>query len=322
MKTFTQLKQSSKDAILDDNTTTYDGMSSVDDFIETEINNTTTYIFSLFKEYRLQPKPVTIATVADQIYYPYPAGFQKMESLTINLGTHAPPLQIIDSQEVWDYLQQVPVTSGFPTAVFPRRRDFGIYPTPQGAYNMSLTSSYYPITMTEADYTDGTVTVANGDATITGSGTTFTQGMEGRFFVLTNSSGIPKDYWYYFDDYTSTTVFELDRTYEGLSASSQSYLIGQSPNMPEELHEFIPIRVAATYYAQRRRDFTNANRLMNYFYTGDYENPRRTGRIQGGILKSLRDMRERGRGNSQLVEIGGQTDMNFMRDGIWGLTLS
>jgi len=130
---FTDLQQMSRDLCLDDTDDSFTSLSSFPEYNKREINETISFIYRLLREYKLQPPAKTVATIANTIYYPYPAGLSKIESVVADIGTHSPPLKIIESQERWDYLQQLPITSGFPTMIFPRRDDFGIYPTPQAS---------------------------------------------------------------------------------------------------------------------------------------------------------------------------------------------
>lgn len=323
--TYTQLQQYSKDICIDEATSSYSSLTSTQDFIKREINNTVSFIFRLLKdEYKLQPPPKTISTVSGTQYYDNPAGLSKIESATIDIGTHTPPLHVVQSQQEWDRLIQVEVQSGYPTHIFPRQSDFGIFPKPQAVYTIYLTGSFYPIPLTVEDYNQGTISVTNGDATVTGSGTTFTSAMENRFFAITDSSGNVIDNWYKIEDYTSTTAFELTQKYEGVTASGLNYVIAQSPDLPDELHPFIPYMVGSNYYMIRQKDLKQAKAFANYFYTGDYDNPNRNGStIKGGVIAVLRDLKERGRDSSQIVETsGGGRYPDFINDGIWGLTVS
>ena len=146
--------------------------------------------------------------------------------------------------------------------------------------------------------------------------------MTNRFFVLTDASGVSSDSWYRLETFASTTSMALSQKYEGTTASGLTYMIAQSPDIPEELHEYIPYDVASKYYMTRRQDLKQAKAMANYFYTGDFDNPQRRGSsIKGGILATLQDLRERGRSNTNLVEMGGVSHINYM-DNIWGTVLS
>lgn len=320
--TFTQLQQIVTDLCIDDQTTSTTGMTSTDVFIKREINSTVSFLFSLLREYQLQPGPRTASTVAAQTYYAYPADLSKVESITVTVGTIAQPLKIVQSQEEWDRLQQFPISSGFPTHAFPRQLDFGIYPTPNGIYTMTLNGNYRPVNMTENDYITGTIACTTGLAVITGSGTTFTSSMVDRFLALT-TGGIPYGNFYNIASYQSATQITLSTIFNDLTTSSGlSYVIGQSPNIPDELHEFIPYRVASAYWMTRRHDAVKASQYANYFYTGDFNNPNRKGNVRGGVLAVLNDLKMKGRENSNLVEMGSYNPNNYITNTIWGTTLS
>jgi len=73
---------------------------------------------------------------------------------------------------------------------------------------------------TVAPYDTGTVTLTLASTTITGSGTTFVEGMVGRKIALSYD-----DPYYKIDTFTSTTVMATDRAYVEATASGSSYVI-------------------------------------------------------------------------------------------------
>ena len=318
---FSQIIQACKDIAIDDQSVSYTGMSDSLTFIKREINNTVNSIFSLIKEYKLQPGPRTASTVASQTYYSYPPDFSKLESITVNIGSNSPRLTIVQSQEEWDRLIQISLT-GFPTHVFPRQLDFGLYPTPGAVYTMTLNGNYNPVNMTNVDYIDGTVTTTLNSATVTGASTTFTAAMVNRWFAIT-SGGIAQGNWYKVSTYTSVTSIAITPTFAEATGATQNYIIGESPDIPPELHEYIPYRVGSVYWHTRRHDSNRAQELANYFFTGDFNNTKRSGRMTGGVLSVLNDLRNNGRGNSNLIETGGNNYNNdYLTNTIWGTTLS
>lgn len=307
--TFGQLVQSGMDICIDDSSTTYTGLTDTKTFIRREINNANADIFNLLRKYKLQPPPYTESTVAGKIYYSFRPGLSKLTSLVVNTGTYKPPLRIVESEDEWNRLQQTPSPSGWPQAVFPRRDTYGIYPTPQSVYTMTLTGTWVPVNMTVVDNIAGTITLVNGNPSILGSGTLFNPAMISQWIAPTDSNGVPNGNFYRIDTYTDATHISVDRNVIDSSASGLTFISGQSPEIPEELHQFIPYRVGATYYAVRRRNPTLAQQYLNYFYTGDYTNPKREGEFTGGILNVLKDLLEKGRSNSSLVETGGTTEI-------------
>jgi len=77
------------------------------------------------------------------------------------------------------------------------------------------------IVSTVAKYDTGTVEVTNGSTSITGTGTSWTAAMSGRKIRVGNDTG-----WYLFT-WVSATEGELDRAYEGETASGASYRLFQ-----------------------------------------------------------------------------------------------
>lgn len=319
-----QIIQQAKDICIDDQSVSYTGMTDSLTYIKREIGNTISDVFSLMKEYKLQPPPVTAYTQENVMYYSYPAGFMKAESFTTTIGALHPPLRIVQSQQEWDRLQSVPLTSTYPTHIFPRRDDFGVYPTPAGQYPIYITGIYQPQTMTAEDITSGVVAVTKNSSTviITG-GLPFTDDLIGRWFCLTDSTTlVPNGRWYRILSVTDTTHLELSRTFTEPSAEGQTFVIGQSPEIPEELHQFLAYRVGSVYWQTRRNDSAKAQELSNFFYTGDFNNSKRSGRITGGVLFVLNDLQNKGRGNSNLIETGGASVDNYFDLVPWTTTLS
>lgn len=319
-----QIIQQAKDICIDDQSVSYTGLTDSLTFIKREVNNTIADIFSLMKEYKLLPPPITVYTQEGTTYYPYPTGFMKAISFTTEIGALKPPLRIVQSQQEWDRLQSVPLTSTYPTHIFPRRDDFGVYPAPAGVYPISITGIYQPQNMTQDDQTSGAVAVVNGSSTVTiTGGLGFSDSMIGQWFCLTDSTTlVPSGKWYRVLSVTDTTHLELSRTFSETSAQGQTFVIGQSPEIPEELHAFIAYRVGSVYWQTRRSDSVKAQELSNFFYTGDFNNIRRGGRITGGVISVLNDLQNKGRGNSNLIETGGATVDNYFSLVPWSTTLS
>lgn len=322
--TFDELIQQSQDICTDDQTVSYTGMTDSLTFIKREINTTISDIHALMKEYRLEPPPKTLRTVADRTYYAYPSGLAKAESFTVDIGTITPPLKIVQSQQEWDDLQRIAIISGYPTHVFPRRDDFGLYPTPSDAFTVTVVGSYSPVRMTASDYVTGVVQVTYNSDIITTTGGVFTPSMVGRWFSLTDpTSLIPNGEWYRIGSYISPSSLGLSRTYAEETQQGCTYVIGQSPEIPEEIHAYIPYKVGSVYWTVRRQDSSRSQELLNYFYTGDFNNSRRSGRARAGILQALNDMQTHGRGNGPLIETtGSRYNSNYLNNTIWGTTLS
>lgn len=303
--TFSQLITASKDYCTDDNTSSTNSLSSTDTFIKREINNTVSNLLTTFKDFKTLALPKTMSTVADQIYYHYPPGMNTIESATMTVSGTTWPLEVIHSQETWNVYQMNSVTSStVPLFIFPRQYDFGIYPTPSDAFTVTLTGHYLPTNMTASDHTAGTIAIAQNAVAVTGTDTAFTSSMINRWLVPTGSSGQPNGSWYRISAYSSATAITLESYFEETSISGSTYLIGESPELPEELHPFIPYRVAGIYYLVRRKDPVKSQYFMNMYYTGDPANPRRDASVVGGVTGIIQEYKNKGSNNSQIVYVG------------------
>lgn len=316
-ETFSSLLLTTQNYISDASATTTSGLSATDTFLKKEINKAARLIFSKLRNYRTQSVDKTADTVEDQQYYHYPPGVKNIHGVTVTISSVAYPLTVVESQRTWDILNQLDFSgNAIPQFIFPRRDDYGIWPTPAADGNtITFKAHYIPKDMTIADYTTGTVTSVQNDATITGSGTTFTSAMVGRWFKADSD----KD-WYRITTYTSATSIELESVFEGSAVSGDTYIIGESPEIPEELHELIPYKAAASYLAGPRRSPEKAQAYLNYFWTGDFDNNARRGSLaRGGLLGAMADYGAIGRSNSRIVRRNKRQSSRF--DEIWSSTL-
>jgi len=320
-ETYSTLLQTTKDFCIDDNASSTSGLSSSSSFLASRINDTIQYLFDLTRNYKSIALPKTMSTVANQVYYHYPPGLLSIETVTMEVGEIDYPLGVINSQEQWDQLHMLD-DSGLtvPQYYFPRRDDFGIYPTPSGAYTVTLVGNYLPRRLSVVDSSTGTVAITAGDETVTGTDTTFTSSMVGRWFCETDGT-VPTGNWYRVASFASATSIELETTFEESSLSGASYVIAQSPDIPDELHPFIPYHAAASYYSTVRRDPKQAQYLLNYFFTGDYYNANRGGGIKSGVLGVINRYKLTGRNNSQLTRLH-QAKPDVGRKEAWSTTLS
>ena len=215
-----------------------------------------------FSNYKTEAPPQTAATVASQQFYHYPPGVVDIENVNIDIGDQNIPLQVVNSQSVWDHLNYTTITN-YPTHIFPRRDDFGLWPIPDDTYTINFASHYRDRNLTNADVTTTTVTVTNNDATVTHVGPSFTALMVGRWFKVAQDG-----FWYRIASFTSTSVIELESVYEGSSGSSLSYVIGESPELPDEAHILLSYGTTADYFRGPRKDPETANSWESMYIRG------------------------------------------------------
>ena len=303
-ETFSTLVQTSKDFCVDPKNTSTTALTNTEAFIKREINRTVQFTHNKAKKvFKTRNLPKTMTAVVDQQYYAYPPGLNRIDTVTIDNDTSIPPLRVVNSQVEWDRMNSFPQTSGIPTHIFMRARDFGIYPIPGDAYTMTLVGRFYPRAMSADDYVTGTVAIVNGTQALAGTSSVWTSSMTGRYFSQTDSnSGIAIGEFYRVGAFSSITSLSLENNFGESSLSGSTYLIGETPDLPEELHEFIPYRVAAVYYGTRRRDKRAAQDYMNFYWTGDFKNTLRKGVIEGGLLGFMQDYAKNGSDNTAILD--------------------
>jgi hypothetical protein len=285
--TFTQLKDAFYRKI---------GVNSVDATTDQQIeaaqniNSTIRFMRAEMPNYRTSTNK-TALTVANQQFYHLPPGVIQIDALTVTIGSVDYSLEPVESIEEWRRINGLTVNvTNIPSRYIARDRDFGIWPIPVED-DLIIRMDYTDQTgdLSADDYTTGTATVTQNSNVVTGAGTTWTAAMIGRWFYAADTK-----YWYKISGVNSSTELTLETVYEE-TTGSKNYTIGQTPDLPEEAHELIPWRAAALYFAGPREDAgNNASRLMNFFYTGDFNNNVRTGmNIAGGFLGVQRKYAQR-----------------------------
>lgn len=297
-----------------------DTSSASTTFFKQRINMRAEEVLSKLPSY-LSEITRTFSTVASQQYYHYPPNFKEIESLQITIGSVNYPLKPIHSNKEWVDLNAIDIQpSAIPQYYFKRQRDFGIWPIPQDAYTGTLEYSIRAGGMTKTDYETGTVTVVENDETVEGSGTTWTGGNAAfdMWFSLADSNGESKGSWYRISSVTDADTLELESVFEETGAATQNYIIGESPELPEDLHELLAIGATADYYAGFRQSLSKAQAWENKFYTGDFNNSsRKAENVKGGLIDAIR--RYENRNDSQLVQ---RRKDYQIKDRVWAVDLS
>lgn len=315
-ETNTTLTTKTIDLLRDSDTVGRDGLTSTPDFVQRETNNSVRFIYDYLLQYKLQGDPIVIETEVDKQFYNYPPGLNWINSVTQEVGGVKYTLETIESESTWNRLNMIDYSgSTYPQYIHPRKNDFGIYPIPQTAGQEIVFNAYYiPKNMTAQDYSEGTISVSNDSDEVSGTGTDFTSDMVGRWIDIS-------DEWYRISEVTDATNLVISRPLFGSSVSDISYTIGESPDIPEVLHELIPYKNAGMWYAGARRDFQNAQPNLNYFWTGDFNNSSRDeANVEGGLIGYKKRAKARGREVSQLVQRN--KSYKFLFNEAWTTSLS
>lgn len=221
-------------------------------------------------EWDFMEKTTTMNTVASQQFYELPADYDTLiNGPYVIVGNNRYKPKECPSRDFWDHLNmQENWSSDYPEWYFVFGGQLGLFPTPNTSISNGLVIPYKRgfSDLSIADYTTGTVDIiTNGDETVTGSGTTWTSPMVGRFLRITPSNTAASSgdgLWYEIESRTSATVLELKKPYLGTSlttGAAAAYTIGQMSPLPETYHELPILKAAEKYWGpksdQRAKDF-------------------------------------------------------------------
>jgi len=236
-----------------------------------------------------------MTTVASQEAYQIPNKYRKLIDLYVYSGSGSSsdtiysPEMIFDPTR-WKIIKQYKLgEQDVPYFTYVENQRFMIQPIPATTGNLiTLRGRLNVRNLGIADYTAGTITtVTNGATSITGSGTTFTADMVGRYIQIpqTTAANGGDGFWYEIGSYTSATVIGLTKPYEGTSIAvgTASYTIGQVPVIPEAYQPAIEYRTTALYW-QNQNDLTRAK---TYWMLYDGGNEAGFSKEYGGLISQM-----------------------------------
>lgn len=196
----------------------------------------------------------TMLTVASQESYKLPASVRRVLGITVTVGTQPYIPTMVYDQTHWEVIQSYKLgTSDIPLFVYQRNKTLLFAPIPATSANtITIHSRENVIDLNAVDYTTGTITsIANAATTVTGSGTSWTTSMAGRYIRITatTAAGGGDELWYEIASVTSATVLELNTPYEGttIAAATAAYTIGQMSQIPES-YDVLPVYRATSIY--------------------------------------------------------------------------
>jgi hypothetical protein len=248
-------------------------------------------------------KTYSLSTANNQQIYPMPPGLVTIEGGYITVGSVNFPLTPINSRYNWEQLNAIQIqASALPQFYFVEQDTFQIWPKPQDVYTGKIYYHFRDRNLGVSDFTSGTVTCTSGSATISITGGSFTPAMVGRWFTVTDQTVQGQGYWFRVTGYTNAsqvTLGGLDATpitWPYATATTSSFIIGETPELPEEMHVLLAWGTAADYYGSMRKDKDAMTYYNNMFYTGDPDNPTRDfedRRVMGGLIGGINSYRDR-----------------------------
>lgn len=220
----------------------------------------------------------TLTTAASTQFTTLPMYVDRVSSIYVTVGsTRWSPIEC-PSRDAWDRLNMVAFTSDFPTYWYVYNGQLGLYPTPSSAGNtITINAKRLQKDLSVADYTTGTITTvatSGGVTTVTGSGTTWTAKMVGRYIRITDTdTALTGDgFWYQIATVPTSTTLTLTRAYGGtaLAAASATYTIAQVSLIPEQ-YQSLPIYKALQVFFTSVDPNTEKAQLYGGLYNEMYQ---------------------------------------------------
>ena len=198
----------------------------------------------------------TDQTVASQQAYNLPYDYDSLENVNFLVGTTTYVPSEAPNKDFWDLLNQnTTITSNIQNWYFIINKTILYYPTPsQSSNSINYTYRRRVVDLSRADYTTGNVSaVTNNTYAVTGSGTTWTAAMAGRYIRINATDVATTDgdeFWYQIASVQSATALTLTRPYAGTTISANStYTIGQMSALPEAYQDIPVYEAAMTYFS-------------------------------------------------------------------------
>lgn len=191
-------------------------------------------------------KVTTQSTVASQQAYVLPQATRKIIDLYVTVGTTVYSPVAVEDPVLWKRVLQSNLGTGDRALFYYRQGNRVLLaPTPAStAGTITIRVRKNVADLSVADYVTGTAALTLADETLTGSGTTFTAAMVGRFFRATSGDM----QWYEIAAFTDTTHMELLQDYEGATVSGSAFIIGEMSPLPEAYQDLPVLRAAGMYW--------------------------------------------------------------------------
>jgi hypothetical protein len=186
----------------------------------------------------------------------------RMHTVTATVGSQTYDLVEEESQDRWAERLYLNRNSTRPEVYYLRPR-FGVGGTellldPIPSTTSTIITINYAANARDLGvdaYSTGTAAVTTSvttTQTITGTGTTWTAAMVGRYFKVNDTTGDGN--WYRIIGYTSPTVLTIENKYDGLAVSGVSYQIAEIFSLPEDMHMLPLYYTMMHYYLGYRQD--------------------------------------------------------------------
>lgn len=245
------------------------------------MNDATRMLLGLAEWDFLEKTKTTTSTASTQ-FYDLPSDCGKLISVTYTNGNIYTPMECT-SRDHWNALNMTSQTSDTPEWFYIFNGQVGFYPTPSSS-SKTITFIYQRSfkDLSIADYTTGTITTATtGSSSIVGSGSSWTDKMEGRYLKITDSdtANTGDGFWYEIEDVDTGTTMTLTRLYAGpsIAAGSAAYTIGQMAPLPEDYQTLPVYKALEIYFSSIQPEPDRAKIYRDMFDNGLADMKRRHG---------------------------------------------
>lgn len=197
----------------------------------------------------------------------------KPKSVYVTIGNYRYTPKEVATDAEWDHINTTIITSNIPTHYRVYDGFLEIYPKPSVADSVvTINARRIARDLSLANYTTGSVdVVTKGSQLITGSGTSWTAPMAGRWIKITPSNTATSDgdgFWYEIARVMSSTTLVLRKPYGGTSlttGAAAAYIIGEASLIPEP-HDVLSL------YSALQTFFTSVdpNQVKADLYKGLY----------------------------------------------------
>jgi hypothetical protein len=265
------------------------------------LSRTSAVSIELTEQWRAATTVTSTYSIETPQYYAYPPGIVSLDNIAVTIGNFKYTLSPIYDQATWNQLNAMQIQpTAIPQFYFPRKDDFGIWPVPTSAYSINYNTFDRDRNLSVADYTAGTALCTNCSTSVVGTSTTWTAGMVGRWFTITDTTVSGQGYWYRVAGFTDATHITLDRPWNSATIATSTYRIGESPELPEEAHILLANGTASDYYGGLRNDQDKAAIFDNFFWTGNRSNTSRDKNdknISAGLIGLIQNYENRDKSN-------------------------
>lgn len=212
------------------------------------------YAFLLSEANNYVVEKTKIGNLKDgQRSYLFPPDYYKIKTVRVLIDNQWHPLELVWSLEKWHmYTMRTGASAegSIPERAIVINEQGNVHleldPIPNADLSNALEivyEGYQDALYFPDDYTTGTISITNGAAGVTGSGTTFTSAMVGRFLQPTSGK-----FWYDIKSYVSATSIALVNYFQESTILGSGYTIAELPRLPVEFHYTPVYGAVADYY--------------------------------------------------------------------------